>query len=62
MSQKKVTGTPAFTHCQKWIFFPASSSFAITTTLAVEPIGDIFPPNHTPNTRAHQRILTPETH
>lgn len=34
---------------------------AITTTLAVDPIGVMFHPNHTPNTRAHQRRLVPYT-
>jgi hypothetical protein len=34
----------------------------MTTTFAVDPIGEIFPPKPTPNTRAHQRRFVPGTH
>ena len=55
------TGTQVFIQSVTWIFFHASSNFAITTTFAVDPIGVIFHQNHTPNTRAHQSKLVPYT-
>lgn len=58
----KAIGIPVLSQSFVWSRFPASSSFAITTILAVDPTGVIFPPNPTQNTRAHQRIGVPCIH
>lgn len=61
-SEIKATGTPVLIQSVVWIFLPASSSFAITTILAVDHTGVIFHPNHTPNISAHQSIFVPAIH